>query len=166
MKLSFILLFLLIGFQSISQNDEYKNQLQKIIADAPNDFKNLRGRIKEIIKPGDTIFVSRIEIEGSLMNEISKSYPDSNRPSYVFFSRLDSSSIKEGKKIIERFKQKTKKALGNSYTVKPFYQNYGKSLGDVNGFIFKDLKIEIILYYGKIGQYNFAYSYLTIRKLP
>ena len=164
MKLLLTISTFLASLLSFSQNDTYSYQLYRIIADAENSFKNLRGEIKNISKKGDTVFHSNVTIEGSSQNEISKSSSDSSKLTYYFSCRLDSNSIKEAKKLVDHFKRKTKKVLDKGYKVETFHHDHGRLIGESRGFIFRGHGVVITIIYNIIVSYPFAYSYLMVHK--
>jgi hypothetical protein len=164
MKSFVTILFSLFSIQSFSQSDAYSYQLNKIILDAKSGFINIRSTIKSISKQGDTLFNSKIQLEGTTQNEIDRSYSDTTQLIYYFSCRIDSSTVKDAKKIVEKFKNKTRKALDKSYKVEPLYQHYGPYLGTSNGYIFRGSEAIITITYGKIGNYPFAKSYLMVHK--
>lgn len=164
MKNVLTIFFSLLSIHLYSQSETYAYQLHKIILDTKSNFTNIRGAIKSISKQGDTLFYSKIQLEATTQNEIDRSYSDTTQLIYYFSCRIDSSTVKEAKKIVEKFKNKTRKALDKSYKVEPLYQDYGPYLGTSNGYIFKGSDAIISITYGKIGNYPFANSYLMVHK--
>jgi hypothetical protein len=162
MKVILFTLGLIICNKSWAQSEMLSFQIQKIIKDAPNDFQNIRGAIREINKPNDTVFFALINIEGTLRNEVNKSY---DKPGFgTFTSTIDSSTTKEAKRIIQNWKKRLRDVLGNSYKVKSFEETYGKYLGGAKGYEFLGDKIRIILCYSYLNMADMSHIYLMISR--
>lgn len=72
--------------------------------------------------------------------------------------------MKDARKIVEKFKNKTRKALDKAYKVETLYQDYGPYLGTSSGYIFRGTDAIITITYDKIRKYPFAISYLMVHK--
>lgn len=151
---------------SYTQTDKYSDQLLKIIAEAKNNFKNLKGEAVKAPYSNDTVYLSKVKIEGAAMNFIEKSYPsDSTAVPYFFFScRLDSGSVDNTRKTVIRYKKMTEKILGTSCKTEAFSQYHGYWTGESQGFYITCPEVLISIVYNILPRSTVSFSHLSVYK--
>jgi lipopolysaccharide export LptBFGC system permease protein LptF len=162
MKTLVLFISLFIGLFASPQSDKLPNQLRRIIDNAPDEFKNIRGGIKEITKNNDTVFFARVIVNGTMENIIEKSDGEN---SWIFTSIIDSSITKESKKNIKMWKKEIQDVLGDSFNLQTIDLDYGKAVGGAKGYTFTNENLSITLIYTYIYGADISHTYLTFKRI-
>jgi hypothetical protein len=131
--------FLLFVFRAFSQSNLSK-QIRSIVADSTQDFRNYKSSFLNL-ENKDSVFTSIITIEGTKENYIS--YGDE----MVMYGAtiIDSVRLKEGKKVVDNWKNSLQNIFGNSFNFESMkieewtVSQYGWRFESGNVFISIDL---------------------------
>lgn len=156
-----IILLSLLRHSCFAQTLLEKEAIRDILNSTEINFSDIKGDFKNI-SDTDSVFAASSSLPDYRRAEILVNI-EHQKPRLII--ELDSTTTRKGKKMVERWKYKMSKILGKEFVTTNVNQSFGKSLGGVIGYVFRNPQIQIVIIYSYSTVQDISYVELQFERV-